>query len=691
MNLLSSVTTLKIVNKSLQTALERLGIKTVRDLLLYVPFRYEDFSQTVEISEMQDGEQFTVCAVIELISNKRGWKKHRMVTEALVSDNSGQMRIVWWGQPYIAKNLKVGDTVFFSGKAETDAYGIVMKSPTYEKQSSGETFHTGRIVPMYSLTSGVTHKQLRFLLSQVIHLVDELPDWVPEHIRDSADVMPFGEAIRSIHFPEDYFELDIARYRFKFDELYILQLRAEMVRQSLKRHNALKVKFHETEIKEFVLSLPFELTNAQKQSAWEILKDMARATPMNRLLEGDVGSGKTIVAGLVMYNAALSGFQSAIMAPTEILATQHLKSLKQLPGKKLRIGLLTRTHTEVHNLILYENTKVGKRRELLKYIKNGEVDVLIGTHSLLSDDLEFKKLGIVVVDEQHRFGVEQRKTIREKSGDPDTHPHFLSMTATPIPRSFALTIYGDLDLSVVNEMPKGRKPIKTRVVDQRNRKKAYDFIHTHVKAGRQVFVICPIIEMNTTDGAQKKSVMEEYKKLKEDIFPGLQIDFLHGKMKIEDKDIAMAHFASGKSDILVSTSVVEVGVNIPNASIMMIEGAEHFGLAQLHQFRGRVGRSTHQSFCFLFTESKSEKVKERLEFFEKNTDGFAVAEYDLAMRGPGEVYGTNQSGVMKLRFATMKDTRVIKLARELARDINFKKYKSLMERVKEWENSVHLE
>ncbi len=691
MDLDTSVSALPTVGSALLSKLKRIGIEEVKDLLFYFPFRYEDFSQTVAIQDLQDGQQVTVKAVIELIANKRGYRKRRMITEALVSDDTGQLRVVWWGQPFITKNLKAGDTVFFSGKVSNDTYGVVMKSPSYEKEksSSAKGTHTGRIVPMYPLTAGVTQKQLRFLMSKVIHLSDQLEDWLPKDIQEEVDVMPYGEAVRSIHFPEDNDEITHAENRLKFDELFVLQLRAEMLRQALKRHNAPSIPFKEKEVKTFVESLPFTLTKAQKVAAWDIFKDVQREDPMNRLLEGDVGSGKTIVAGLIMYNAALSSFQSIIMAPTEILVAQHFESLKKLPGENLRIGIYSRTQVDVHNAELKEKTKAGRKREIISLMKEGKLDVVVGTHSLLSDEIEFNNLGIVIVDEQHRFGVHQRKIIREKSGNPDTHPHFLSMTATPIPRSFALTLYGDLDLSIINEMPKGRKPVKTRLVEPKHRQKAYHFIKEQIKMGRQVFVICPMIDAGV--GAEKKSVMQEYEKLDKTIFPDLNIGFLHGKMKAGDKDKAMKDFSDGKTNILVSTSVVEVGVNIPNASVMMIEGAERFGLAQLHQFRGRVGRSSHQSFCFLFTDSDSASVHERLGFFQDNTDGFKVAEYDLSMRGPGEVYGTTQSGMMQFRFATLQDAALIKTARELAKDIDFKKYPSLKDKVKQWEKEVHLE
>ncbi len=688
------------VGAALEKRLLRIGIKTVEDLLFHFPFRYEDFSDVYSIAHLQAGMETTVRATIELIAAKRSPRKRTMITEAVVSDGSAQMRIVWFGQPYIAKALHVGDEVFFSGKVKDDMFGLQMVSPSYEKAIKQEnkksnTIHTARIVPMYPLTTGITQKQIRMLMKQVVPLANKLEDWLPEDLRDRVDIMGLREALEQIHFPEDADSLRHAEKRLKFDELFLLQLRAEMIRQQVKRETAPVILFAEEKIKAFVNSLPFTLTKAQKIASWEILQDMEKLEPMNRLLEGDVGSGKTVVAAMAALDAVYAGYQVAIMAPTEILAKQHFASFQGLlPERKM--VLVTGGGTSNWKLETSETSKKKKREETKRYIGNGEAEIVIGTHALLTEDVQFENLGLVIVDEQHRFGVNQRKTIRSKSGDESTMPHFLSMTATPIPRSFALTLYGDLDLSIINEMPKGRKPVKTSFIQPHSRLAAYGFIKDQVVAGRQVFVVCPLIgnEQGTTNNEQisdKKSVVEEYEKLSKHTFPDLRIAYLHGKMKTAEKDETMKQFSNGAIDILVSTSVVEVGVDIPNASVMMIEGAESFGLAQLHQFRGRVGRSEYQSYCFLFTDSDSQKVKERLQFFEKNTDGFKVAEYDLEVRGPGEVYGKMQSGMSELRFATMQDGGLIKLARDVARGIDFEKYSSLRERVEEWERGVHLE
>lgn len=689
MLLTTPVAELHRVGKTLSKRLSLLGIHTVGELLHHFPFRYEDFSQTIPIEKLQDGMQVTVKGKIELIANKRSPRKRVMITEAVVVDDTDRLRVVWFGQPFIAKNLKVGDMVYLSGKVSGDAFGKTMTGPTYERSAHQHgTTHTARIVPMYPLTAGITQKQLRFLMKQVIPLAKKIDEWLPEEIRDKADIMPQTEAMEHIHFPTSTDDLTHAQRRLKFDELFLLQLRAELIRQSLQRQKAPRIPFHEKAIQSFVASLPFTLTKSQKVAAWEIFQDCESVEPMNRLLEGDVGSGKTIVAAMTLYNAVISGYQGVIMAPTDILAKQHFVSLQDVLPKEVRIGVLTRTVAEGNWEVEKKVSKKKQRESLVEMVNGGEVDIVIGTHALLQEDVQFANLGFTIVDEQHRFGVAQRKAIRDKSGDPGTTPHFLSMTATPIPRSFALTVYGDLDVSMMTDMPQGRKPVKTRVVEPKHRSKAYQFIHEQVEKGRQCFVICPHIEGK--DG-EKKSVLTEYEKLSNDVFPSLRVGFVHGKLKAKEKDGVMQQFAAGELDVLVSTSVVEVGVNIPNASVMMIEQAERFGLAQLHQFRGRVGRSEHQSYCFLFTESDSKDVLDRLNFFEQHTNGFTIAEYDLERRGPGEVYGVNQSGMMNLKIANFRDIHLIKLARDTARGIDFETYPKLKERVEGWERSVHLE
>ena len=684
----TSITQIAGVGEVLASKLKRLGMYTVRELLYYFPFRYEDFSQVSKINELQSGQLTTIAVQIEMIGAKRSPRRRLVLTEAVVSDESDRLKVIWFNQPFIAKTLQAGDKIFLSGKVTVDRFGLSMQNPSYERMKA-ETVHTARLVPLYPLTEGITQKQIRFFINEIIGVADSVPEWVPQELLEKIKVPTISAALRGIHFPKDHDELTQSLQRLKFDELFVLQLRAEMLRQELARVHAPTIKFAIEPVKEFVKQLPFELTKDQRVAAWEIFQDIEKGEPMNRLLEGDVGSGKTAVAALALFLAAHNGFQGAIMAPTEILANQHLETLQKMFA-----------HTDIP-IALVTHSKVAKKSERAKIyeaIKTGEIAIVIGTHALLSEGVEFKNLGLVIVDEQHRFGVTQRKTMKEKSGlsrrSPDrtkaelrnAEPHFLSMTATPIPRSLALTLYGDLDLSQLREKPAGRLPIKTTVVSPHERQKTYAFIREQVKLGRQVFVICPTINAD-----EKKSVTVEYEHLSKEVFLDLRVGWLHGKMKAVDKDMVMQSFATGEIDILVSTSVVEVGVNIPNATVMMIEGAESFGLAQLHQFRGRVGRSSHQSYCFVLTDSDSNKTKERLQFFEKNTDGFKLAEFDLETRGPGEVYGQTQSGLMQLKLATLQDTILIKQAREMARGIDFKKYPSLAKAVADWEAETHRE
>jgi ATP-dependent DNA helicase RecG len=529
---------------------------------------------------------------------------------------------------------------------------------------------------------------------------------MPEEILDDYDLASLGDAIHGIHFPDDENELKISTERLKFDELFLVQLKAELSRRVRLDSRSAKIIFHEKEIKEFVGGLPFTLTRSQKVAAWEILRDTQKSAPMNRLLSGDVGSGKTIVAAIAAYNTALAGRQTVIMAPTEILAAQHYATLNKLLGAKLAVALLTRSQFQLSD---FKNS-VKSKKQIVTAIQDGSAKIIIGTHALLGDKIEFNDVGLIVVDEQHRFGVAQRKAIKDKTEN--IAAHYLSMTATPIPRSLALALFGDLDVSRLMEMPLDRKPILTRFVEPKNRDKAYEFIRAQVKQGRQVFVVCPLIEEtekkktpadeikiinypmgNFSSSMEKKSVTSEYKKLSEKIFSDLKVDFLHGKMKPAEKEIIMEKFKNNQINILVSTSVIEVGIDMPNASVMMIEGADRFGLAQLHQFRGRVGRSIYQSYCFVFTDSMAEKVKERLEFFEKHLDGFKLAEKDLETRGPGEVFGAAQSGMMRFRLAKLTDGEIIAKSRQAASVVakKIKNYPKLADKLADWEKTAHLE
>lgn len=701
------------IGQATASRLKKLGVETAGDLIFYFPFRYDNFSEVLSISRLKPGLTASVQGRIDLINNRRSPVKRKIITEAMITDETGTIKAVWFNQPFLTKTLRIGDYVSLAGKVDYDYYGIQMTSPSYEKLGyTKETIHTGRLVPIYSVTENLTQKQIRTLINIVVDIADKIEEFLPDNIIKKYNFLPVSKALREIHFPTDENILAEAKRRLKFDELFLIQLQSQILKHNLKNKKSSALGFKKESIVSFVESLPFKLTEAQRKAAWEIFKDIEQTRPMNRLLEGDVGSGKTIVAAMAMYNTVLNNHQAVMMAPTEILARQHFESFSKLMNNfSVQTVLLTRTERKINRIENYElriknkgedeeieqinnpDVKIGKL-EILKCIKSGEVNIIIGTHALLQEKVEFKNLGLAIIDEQHRFGVEQRKILREKSGDPDIMPHFLSMTATPIPRSLALTIYGDLDLSILGEMPKGRKKIITKVVAVENRQKAYDFIRNQIKDGRQTFVICPLIDPSDNFGF--KSVTEEYKKLNDVIFKELSIGMLHGKLKSAEKDEVMGKFSKNEIQILVSTSVVEVGVDIPNATVMMIEGADHFGLAQLHQFRGRVGRGNFQSYCFLFSESTGQNSYERLSALEQSNNGFELAEKDLQFRGPGQVYGIRQSGIPELKIANMGDYDIIKLAKNEAEkimeeDVSLESWPALKEKIDAVIKKVHLE
>ena len=674
--------------------LKKIGIQNIRDLIFYYPFRYEDFSQISNIEDLQPFTTVTVKAKIELLSNRRSWKKHRTITEGLIADRTGSIKVIWFNQPFLTKVLRVGDEVYFSGKVNLDPHNLQLVNPVYEKaKASGETIHTARLVPIYPVTEKLTQKQIRFLIKMALNQVDEVRDWLPQAVRDENNLLSLARALVQIHFPEDKKKLDEAIRRLKFDELFLFLIQFQTVKHDLNKAKAVSVKFREQETKDFVSHLPFTLTDDQRKAAWQILQDLQKSSPMNRLLEGDVGSGKTVVAAMAIYNAALNYCQSVLMAPTEILAIQHFKNLRKLfqdiklSDKELNVAILTRSNQII-------NGEQATKNKILSQLRRGKIDFIVGTHALIQESIEFHNLALAVIDEQHRFGVEQRKLLSQKGLNKDFMPHFLSMTATPIPRSLALTLYGDLDLSVIRQLPKERKKIITQVIEPTQRQWCYDFIRQQINQGRQAFVICPLIDPSDKLGI--KSVNEEYKKLKEQIFPDLNIEVLHGKLKSADKEKIMVDFLANRSQILVATSVIEVGIDVPNASVMLIEGAERFGLAQLHQFRGRVGRGQYQSYCFLAADKFSLKTQKRLQALITAKDAFELAELDLDLRGPGEIFGVSQSGWPEFKIASLFDQPIISLARSAAQEIVkhdplLNKYPFLKEKINELNLEVHLE
>ncbi len=688
MRLDSPLSGLNKIGPKIAKSLKTLGLQTVEDLLWHLPFRYDDFSKTVKIKDLVPGQKANIVGQLELINNRRAHRRRMYITEGLVRDDSEGIKVVWFNQPFIAKTLKPGDTVSLAGEARDDGGILTMVSPIYEKMSLSPT-HTSGLVPIYHTTEGITQKQLRFFIKQSLAAAQELKDIVPKEVLDRLRMLSIKEAIEKVHFPKSYEESAESRRRLAFEEIFLAQIKSQTIKRQKAESKAEKVAFKEKETREFVAGLPFQLTDDQKKAAWRILQDMETGTPMSRLLNGDVGSGKTLVAVMALLNTVLNGFQGVMMAPTEILARQHFNSIRKLWKElPLKVAILTNSCR-----LIGENEKKISRAELLKAIKNGEIDVVIGTHALVQDDVKFKKLALAVIDEQHRFGVAQRSALLSKSGTKKA-PHLLSMTATPIPRSLALILFGDLDVSLIKEMPKGRKVITTKVVPEEKRQAAYDFIRKEIQKGRQAFVVCPLIEESDFFGA--KAVKSEFEKLDKQIFPEIATAMLHGKLKPAEKERIMADFLAGKTKILISTSVIEVGVDVPNATIMMIEGSERFGLSQLHQFRGRVGRGQEQSYCFLFTSDEDQNQSRRLSVMEKYADGFSLAEMDLKFRGSGEIYGTAQSGFPEFKIATLFDYELMRQAQEeagalLDKDPNLEGYQPLRDKMEKLGQGAHLE
>jgi len=678
LNINSKISDLNRVGQIRVKILSRLNLQTVKDLLFYFPFRYDDFTKHSEISDLNVNSQANILGTIELIQNKRSHKRHIYLTEALVSDETDTIKVIWFNQSYLTKNLKIGDRVSLAGRVSETHGQLTMVSPVYEKVISENLIHTSGLIPNYHLTADISQKQLRSLIKQIINLSSQVPDWLPNDIKKRLELLDLSEALYKVHFPKNINEVLAAQKRLSFTELFLRQLKSLLIKQEIKTRRAIAIEFQEKATQDLVASLNFQLTNAQKKSAWEIIKDLEKNAPMSRLLEGDVGSGKTIVAAMAMFNVALNKKQSALMVPSEILAEQHFKSLNiLLKDFNLNVLLLTRGH------------KIKKIEELLA------ADIIIGTQALIQEKVKWRELALVVIDEQHRFGVRQRQKLLDFKGE--ITPHFLSMTATPIPRSLALAIYGDLDVSIIDELPANRKKVITKIITTDKRTVTYEFIRTQIKAGQQAFVVCPLIDESDKLGV--KSVKQENEKLDKEIFPDLKVGLLHGKLKTSEKEKIMKEFLENKIQILVSTSVIEVGIDVPNASLMLIEGAERFGLATLHQFRGRVGRSDQQSYCLLFPsndEISNPKTLERLEAMTKYNDGFSLAKVDLKLRGAGELYGLGQSGFPELQIASLFDYAAIKKAQDEAsalikNDPELKKYPLLKEKLGEWESSVHLE
>lgn len=670
----AEVSVIKGVGPALQERLKALGIETVEDLLYFFPRKYEDFSQVTPINQLMPGK-VTVKGVVESIVG-RYIRRRLHITEAVIADDTAKLRAVWFNQPYRAAQMAKGQEYYFSGAYDFQRNRYVLSNPATE-QAQAVGVSTARIVPIYRESQGLKSQQMRKIMHEVMPLMGVLPETLPAEIIKKHELLGIGEALTNIHFPTSGPMLEAAKHRIAFEELLWLITASTLNKQQNNTVQGWPIVFDKEAAAQFTSILPFTMTGAQKRAAWEILQDIERTTPMNRLVQGDVGSGKTVVGAMAAFMAARAGLQTAFMAPTEILATQHAAGLANLlEPLGVRLALLV------------GSVKQKAKQELKARLQAGEVDVVVGTHALIQGDSDFAKLGLVIVDEQHRFGVRQRSELLTKSSK---MPHMVSMTATPIPRSLQLTVYGELDVSVIDELPKGRQPIATKVVSPNARHEVYAAIDAQIKQGRQAYVVCPVIALGVN--AELKSVQDEHERLTKSVFKHRRLGLLHGQLKADEKEAVMQAFKKGELDVLISTTVIEVGVDVPNATVMLIEGADRFGLAQLHQLRGRVGRGQDQSYCYVIPTSAT--ISRRLRELEQSNDGFHLAEVDLELRGPGEIYGRAQHGKLDLSFVNLADTKLFSQVQAAARwlaggQVDLLQYKKLARKVAEYRRLTSL-
>jgi ATP-dependent DNA helicase RecG len=668
MSLLDSITMIKGVGPQVAALFKQSGVVSKADLINYYPRRYDDYSQLTSISRLRPGI-VTIEAHISHIAG-RYVRRGLHITEAIATDATGSVRLVWFNQPYRITGMKKEVPYYISGEFGLQQQRLTIQNPSAELVSDFP-INTARIIPIYRESKGLKSTMFRRALKGVIPEIRLLPETLPTWVIKEQKLQSFAEAVEQIHFPLNAAMLADARRRLGFEEVFELSLAALLNKQEQMGEIGVTVPFDKTVATQFVAELPFALTDAQRKAIWQVYKDMASSKPMNRLLEGDVGSGKTVVAAMVALMALHAGFQVAYMAPTELLARQHAETIYQLLA-----------HTAyADSIALLVGSLPAKAKSLVhSQIEAGEARFIIGTQALIQDKVNMKKLGLVIVDEQHRFGVDQRKKLQAKAGH---MPHVLHMTATPIPRTLALTLFGELDISIIDVLPEGRKVIQTEIVSPNSRLQLYKKIDTEISAGRQVFVVCPLID--ESEDSKLRSVETVYKELNTGAFKHRRIGLLHGKLKSEEKERIMQQFVAHELDILVSTTVIEVGVNVPNASVMLIESADRFGLAQMHQLRGRVGRGEHQAYCYLMM-SDSKAPSPRLKAIQSSTDGFKLAEYDLEQRGPGAIYGSFQHGALDLRIAKLSDQALIQSARKAAQEFidrkeNLLHYTHMAERV----------
>jgi len=649
----------RIGPKTAQT-LQHLGLHTLEDLLYFFPRRYDDYSRLKTINHLEYGDELSVIGMVKTAINRTIKGGKMTILEAVISDDTGALRISWFNQPWLEKSIKPGVQMVVSGKVDMYLGRMCMNNPDWELLEQ-EHLHTSRIVPVYPLTAKVTQKNLRRLMHQTVTFwAPRVPDHLPASVLKDSHVMPLSEALLQAHFPDSEEKLKAARDRLAFDEIFLLQLGVLRQKRNWQSLSGVIIDSSQEWLDVQKARLPYPLTNAQQNALDHIRTDLNSGKPMNRLLQGDVGSGKTVVAALAIAMAAHHGVQSALMAPTSILAEQHYHNLIELLSTK---GDDRAPLVESEIRLLVGATSEAQKQEIRSGLADGSIKLVIGTHALLEDPVEFQSLQLVVIDEQHRFGVEQRAILRAKG----SNPHLLVMTATPIPRSLALTLYGDLDVSIIDEMPPGRQPVVTYIVTPVERERVYTFTRSQIDQGHQAFIVYPLIEQSEDEVVL--AAVEEQERLQKEVFPKYKVALLHGRMKADEKDLIMNDFRDRKYDILVSTSVIEVGIDIPNATVMIVEGANRFGLAQLHQFRGRVGRSKAQSYCILIPDTEDAIENQRLAVMAETNDGFLLAERDLEQRGPGDFLGTRQAGFSELRMANLLNIRLIEKARRLAQNL----------------------
>ena len=654
-----SVTAIKGVGPKLAQLLEKLGATSIWDLLYIFPRRYDDYTLMKPVHQLKFGDQVTVIGTIWETRARRS-RNNQIIVQSVISDGTGKIQATWFNQQWLADKLKAGMQIVLSGTVDQYLGRPVFNAPEWEPLEI-EPLRTRRIVPIYPLTQGLTSNRLRDILRTAVNrYAKHTPDPLPDDIRHRNKLYSLPQALSQTHFPESQETLHHARRRLVFDELLLLQLGMQSQRHDWQAQPGIQIPHSEAEIIRLQNALPFDLTNAQKRVVREISSDMNSKLPMNRLLQGDVGAGKTVVAAAALLLTARAGKQAALMAPTEILAEQHFQGLHKL---------LSPLGAEIR--LLTGSTPATEKAQIYTDLATGAIDIVIGTHALIQEGVTFQQLALAVIDEQHRFGVDQRQALRDKGPQAEDGssltPHVLVMSATPIPRTLALSLYGDLDMSILDEMPPGRQEIKTKWLQTRERERGYSFIRSQIEQGRQAFIIYPLVE--ESDKIEAKAAVDEFDRLQKEVFPNLKLGLIHGRLKSDEKESAMRAFYEGETNILVSTSVIEVGVDVPNSTVMMVDGANRFGLAQLHQFRGRVGRGTHQSYCLLVADGETAVSEQRLTALEQTNDGFVLAEKDLEIRGPGEFFGRRQSGLPEIKMASLLDMEMLELTQKEAKQI----------------------